>query len=281
MAIHALTKARFSQFGISRTSATFRLSLASNGGNSLLIFSEIRIKLLTAKQSIMPKADSARGTSGGNISNSHLPGLSPNFIPGISKPRDATACTGKTTFRWPPFCAGRKGKLSRAPDRLPRRARPRRVASRVSFFPGRTFIFIRVCCFHEDDESDKRMQKSVYEKGTRGRRGEKKCGIRLRRDLSSSRNNGASMDKPAISRDRDRLRAEARRKGRGIGEELISFSITVSCLAAHRRFGTTNKSPRPHSLRLAIIRRKWPGRWCGSSSGGRINERKRERRKEG
>lgn len=205
---------------------------------------------LTAKQSIMPKADPVRGTSGGNISNSHLPGLSPNFIPGILKPRDATACTGKTTFRWPPFCAGRKGKLSRAGSTSA--SRFVRVACLV--FPGRTFIFIRVCCFH--GRSDKRMQKSVYG-GARRRRDVKKRGIHLRRFTDSSRVRGV-----AISRaDRDRLRAEARREGREIAGELISFSITVSCLAAHQRFGTTNKSPRPRSLRLAIIRRKWPGRW--------------------
>lgn len=87
-----------------------RLSSVSNGGNSLLIFPEIRIKLL-GQAEYYAESRSGPRTSGGNISNSHLPGLSPNFIPGISKPRDATACTGKTTFRWPPFCAGRKGKL--------------------------------------------------------------------------------------------------------------------------------------------------------------------------
>jgi len=51
---------------------------------SLLIFPEIRIKLPGQAGHY---AQGAR-TSGGNISNSHLPGLSPNFIPGISKPRD-------------------------------------------------------------------------------------------------------------------------------------------------------------------------------------------------
>lgn len=58
-----------------------------------------------------------------------------------------------------------------------------------------------------------------------------------------------------------------------IAEELISFSITVSCLAAHRRFGTMNKTLRLHSLRLAIIRRKWPRRW--------MHQRETEREKGG
>lgn len=87
-----------------------RLSSPPNGRNSLLIFPEIRIKLLS-QAGYYAEGGSGPRTSGGNISNSHLPGLSPNFILGISKPRDATACTGKTTFRWPPFCTGRKGKL--------------------------------------------------------------------------------------------------------------------------------------------------------------------------
>lgn len=83
--------------------------------NSLLIFLEIRIKLASSSQATEYYAEGRSGpcTSGGNISNSHLPGLSTNFIPGISKPRDATACTGKTTFQWPPYCADRKGKLLR------------------------------------------------------------------------------------------------------------------------------------------------------------------------
>lgn len=162
----------------------------------------------------MPKADPARGTSGGNISNSHLPGLSPNFIPGISKPRDATACTGKTTFRWPPFCAGRKGKLSRAPDRLPRRARTPRPFRRVSlvFPPSRTFIFIRVCCFH--GRSDKRMQKLVYAVYTtkEGREKERHTFTPIYADSSRAfAKNASTMDKcNEISRDRDRLRTEAR-----------------------------------------------------------------------
>lgn len=106
---------------------------APNGGNSLLIFPEIRIKLLGQAEYY---AEGGPRTSGGNISNSHLPGLSPNFILGISKPRDATACTGKTTFRWPPFRTGRKGKLLRWID-----FRIARAVFRLVFF-FQTFLFL-------------------------------------------------------------------------------------------------------------------------------------------
>jgi len=135
------TKAPAVESGFPRSvfrARTRRLSSVSNGGNSLLIFPEIRIKLLGQAEHYAQGGSGPR-TSGGNISNSHLPGLSPNFIPGISKPRDATACTGKTTFRWPAFCADRKGKLfcridfrvaSRRRSRFPRDVHPARARPR-------------------------------------------------------------------------------------------------------------------------------------------------------
>lgn len=210
-----------------------------NGGNSLLIFPQNSHKVRSAERSIMPKAGPR--TSGGNISNSHLPGLSPNFIPGISKPRDATACTGKTMAT-----AGRKGKLLRWIDfRVAGRSIPH--AS-----PSSLLIYSHVCFRRTKMNGCKKVDTPVI--------------IHVYMLLLGLGRNTYERDSSAVRRRASRffLDRDRERKPSGydeIAEELISFSITLSCLAAHRRFGTTNKTLRLHSLRLAIIRRKWPGRW--------------------